>query len=63
MDIIQLLNLVADQHDMIQTIEDPLDQIIADTLVKSDSLEDDELEYVQAAVLPFANVKDPKDEK
>ena len=56
MEIIQLLNMAADQHAMIDTIEDPLDQVIADILAKTEDMADDDLEYVQAAAaLPFMN--------
>ena len=64
MEIIQLLNLIADQHEMIGTIEDKLDQIISDTLLNTESLEDNELEDVQAATaLPFAYKKNIKGDK
>ena len=64
MEIIQLLNLIADQHKMIDTIEDPLDQLIADTILNSESLGDNELEDVQAATaLPFVNKKNMKGNK
>ena len=63
MEIIQLLNLTADQHAMIDTVEDPLDQVIAEILAKTEDMADDDLEYVQAAAaLPFIN-KDTKDKK
>ena len=63
MEIIQLLNLIADQREMIDTIEDPLDQVIADVLSRTESMADDDLEDVQAAAaLPFVN-KDIKGNK
>ena len=63
MEIIQLLNLVADQREMIDTVEDPLDRVIAEILSRTESMAEDDLEDVQAAAaLPFMN-KDLKGNK
>ena len=56
MEIIQLMNLVADQREMIDTVEDPLDRVIAEILSRTESMAEDDLEDVQAAAaLPFMN--------
>ena len=53
MEIVQLMNLFADQHKMIDSSEDSLDEVVSFVLNKTQSLEDDDLEDVQAAALPF----------
>ena len=53
MSIIQLLDLVADQNEMISTNEDALDQVVSDVLSHTYALSDDDLEGIQAAALPF----------
>ena len=53
LEIVQLMNLFADQHKMIDSSEDSLDEVVSFVLNKTQSLEDDDLEDVQAAALPF----------
>lgn len=53
MSIIQLLDLVADQNEMISTNEDALDQVVSDVLSHTYALSDDDLEDIRAAALPF----------
>ncbi len=53
MSIIQLLDLVADQNEMISTNEDELDQVVSDVLSHTHALSDDDLEDIRAAALPF----------
>lgn len=56
----EILKIVADQKNMIDTTEDRLDQVVADVLSKTNELTWDELEDVQAAVLPFGEWKKGK---
>ena len=64
MEITLLMELVADQHEMLGTVEDALDAVISETLAQTEPLADDELEDVQAAVaLPFMNQKNLKGEE
>jgi hypothetical protein len=59
-----LMELVADQYEMISTVEDALDAVICETLAQTEPLADDELEDVQAAAaLPFMNQKNLKGEE
>ena len=59
MEIMQILEIAADQHEMISTVEDSLDQVITEILAQTEFLADDELENVQAAAaLPFVEKHD-----
>ena len=58
MDIERLLKLIAEQQKMSDTLEDPLDVLINEITDQADSLTTEELEDVQAAMLPVGLDKD-----
>ena len=53
MEIIQYLNLAAEQHQMSDHVEDKLDQLIMNTLIQTETISTEDLEHIQAAALPF----------
>ena len=53
MEIIQYLNLAAEEYRMSEYAEDKLDYLVVDVLAQTELLSLEELEHVQAAALPF----------
>ena len=53
MEIIQYLNLAAEQHQMSDHVEDKLDHLIMNVLLQTETMSIDDLEHIQAAALPF----------
>ena len=60
MEVERVLRLIANQHEMIDRVEDPLDQLIDEILSQTECLTDEDLEDVQAAVKPFAEERERK---
>ena len=53
MDVVPYLNLLAEQYQMLRSEEDQLDRLVNDVLSKTDSLPEEEMENVVAAMMPF----------
>ena len=53
LDVVPYLNLLAEQYQMLRSEEDQLDRLVNDVLSKTDSLPEEEMENVVAAMMPF----------